>query len=85
MIDLLVTRLAPEPRAYEGLFALRMVNSETSDVCWLHQNTPMFEVGAGATRTYLCSRKLVDEVITARTPRLFCQNATVGPLHGKTY
>ncbi|XP_043208526.1 focal adhesion kinase 1-like isoform X3 [Amphibalanus amphitrite] len=44
VLDLLVTRLAPEPRAYEGLFALRMVNSVTGDVCWLHQNTPMFEV-----------------------------------------
>ncbi|XP_037077346.1 focal adhesion kinase 1-like isoform X2 [Pollicipes pollicipes] len=44
VIDLLVTRMAPEPRVYEGLFALRMVNSETRQVCWLHQNTPMFEV-----------------------------------------
>lgn len=44
VIDLLVTRLAPEPRVYQGLFALRMVNSETREICWLHQNMPMFEV-----------------------------------------
>ena len=50
MIDLLVTRMAQEPRAYEGLFALRMVHSETREVCWLHQNTPMFEVRSATAK-----------------------------------
>ena len=44
VIELLVSRLAPEPRAYGALFALRMVDSESRDVCWLHRNTPMSEV-----------------------------------------
>ncbi|XP_043217609.1 focal adhesion kinase 1-like isoform X2 [Amphibalanus amphitrite] len=44
VIDLLVTHDSPGPRAYQSLFALRMVNTRSREVVWLHQDTSMFEV-----------------------------------------
>ena len=44
VIDLLVTHDSPGPRVYQSLFALRMVNTRSREVVWLHQDTSMFEV-----------------------------------------
>ena len=45
MIDLLVTHDCPGPRVYQSLFALRMANTRSREVVWLHQDTSMVEVG----------------------------------------
>lgn len=46
IIQLLTNRLCAsgECRYYQHLYAMRMVNTSTGDVHWLHQDTTMFQV-----------------------------------------
>ena len=46
IIQLLTSRLyaSGECRYYQHLYAMRMVNTVTGDVHWLHQDTTMFQV-----------------------------------------
>ena len=46
IIQLLTNRLytSGECRYYQHLYAMRMVNTNTGDVHWLHQDTTMFQV-----------------------------------------
>ena len=48
IIQLLTNRLyaSGECRYYQHLYAMRMVNTSTGDVHWLHQDTTMFQVNA---------------------------------------
>ena len=46
IIQLLTSRLSGgECRQYQHLYAMRMVNTATGDVHWLHQDTTMYQVG----------------------------------------
>ena len=58
IIQLLTNRLytSGECRYYQHLYAMRMVNTITGDVHWLHQDTTMYQVGfALKVETFLLS------------------------------
>ena len=65
VIDLLVTHDSPGPRAYQSLFALRMVNTRSREVVWLHQDTSMFEVRCACSQTVMYSLEIKDKSIAA--------------------
>lgn len=44
IIQLLTCRLGGGQRAFQQLYAMRIVNSSTNEVRWLHQDTTMFQV-----------------------------------------
>jgi hypothetical protein len=44
IIQLLTSRLGSGQRAYSHLYAMRVVNTITGDIHFLHQDTTMFQV-----------------------------------------
>jgi hypothetical protein len=45
IVHLLTSRLGDGDRAYRHIYAMRIFNSLSEDVVWLHQDTTMFQVG----------------------------------------
>nr|XP_053652812.1 uncharacterized protein LOC128702557 isoform X4 [Cherax quadricarinatus] len=44
IINVVISRQAPGPRLYEGMFAVRLHNTITREVHWLHQDLTMYQV-----------------------------------------
>jgi len=43
IISVVISRQAAGPRPYESMFAIRLRNSNTGDVHWLHQDLTMYQ------------------------------------------